>query len=518
MCVNQIRYFNRHTHKFMYAKCGHCSSCQQEKAFARTKRIHNAKYPGYIPLFVTLTYMNYFIPYVRKDDIRRFINGLNGKPNGLSFLPVYRDRSCRKVRVSSDYKMRYKFSKETQEIARYTTDDCKEFYSLSSADVRALRKLRGQSDSKKVGVLFFKDLQDFEKRLRINLERHYNIKQPIYTFKCSEIGPSTQRPHFHLLVYVPKENLVQCQRAVSEAWPYDSQMRKLESISIARNAASYVSSYVNRGSDFPRFHTFSPFRPRHSFSKGFGTQDSQFTLPEIIRKIERGNLQYTSRRMRNHVESFADILLPKYVINRYFAKFLGFGRLNYDEVCELIQDPTRVYDASNAYLIDKLGAVKSDINSFTGDSEIDHDKIKALINHINLRYHRFITDFVGFEETISGDIIFTYGLPDNEYSRQLFADYYYRVWRVYSSNVYAFQFTDVMSQQDVLECYDNLDDIRQFGVRSDLLEWVKEDTITNPNLFRKTLIQTFNMSEIFHNTYKRRKITNEAMASNCLNV
>lgn len=518
MCVNQIRYFNRYTKKFMYAKCGHCPSCQQEKAFARTKRIYNAKYPNYVPLFVTLTYMNYFIPYVRKDDIYRFINGLNGQPNGLSYLPVYRDRSCRKVRVSSTYKMRYKFTKETQEITRYTPEDCKEFYSLSSADVRPLRKLNGQSDSNKVGVLFFKDLQDFEKRLRINLERHYGLKQPIYTFKCSEIGPTTQRPHFHLLVYVPKESMVQCQRAISEAWPYDSQMRKLESISIARNAASYVSSYVNRGSDFSRFHSFSPFRPKHSFSKGFGTQDSQFALPEILRKIERGNLQYSNRRMRNHTETFADVLVPKYVLNRYFAKFLGFSRLTYDEICELISDPAGLYNASQSYLIDKLGAVKQDLNSFTGDRDIDYDKIKVLINHINLRYNRFISEFVGYEQTINGDVIFTYGLPDNEYSRQLFADYYYRVWRVYSSNVYAFQFADVMSQQDVLECYDNLDDIKNLGVCSDLSAWLKDDTQTNPNFFRKTLIQTFDMSEIYHNTFKRRKITNEAMASNCLNV
>ena len=157
MCVNQIKFFNRYTHQFQYSKCGHCPSCQQEKAFARTKRIYNAKYPGYIPLFVTLTYMNFFIPYVRKDDLYCFINAIYGQPNGLSYISVYRDRSVRKVRVSSDYKIKYRFTKETQEIERYTFEDCKEFITLSHTDLRSLRKLNGQGDTNKVGVLFFKD-------------------------------------------------------------------------------------------------------------------------------------------------------------------------------------------------------------------------------------------------------------------------------------------------------------------------------------------------------------------------
>lgn len=51
------------------------------------------------------------------------------------------------------------------------------------------------------GTLVPKELQDFMKRLRINMERKYRQIGPIRMMACGEYGTRTKRPHYHLILF-----------------------------------------------------------------------------------------------------------------------------------------------------------------------------------------------------------------------------------------------------------------------------------------------------------------------------
>lgn len=506
------RFYNKWTHSWQYAKCGKCPACQQEKAIKRTQRLNNASYNGYVLYFITLTYNNECVPYIRRSELYH-----NPKE-----ITIYRDCKKRKVRYNSDYDMAQKIEKGVFELAKVDCLENKLF--PRRQDIAQLKKLKGTSGSDKIGVCYFKDIQDFEKRLHIICSRNFKIKKPLYSFKCSEYGPHTLRPHFHLGIYFPKESVAECTSAVRSAWPFcDISQWNERSIQLALSVSSYISSYVNRGSDFPRILSVNSFKPKHSYSVGFGTQSSSFSLDSICGCIRRGDLHYVTKGSGSSPKN-RSVLLPKYALDRYFAKFAGYSRLSHFDIRKLCENPCILYE--NAYLNYKLGFIDIhnpyeklvfDVNNkpcLHIDYNYDFDKIKKLINHLELRIKRFLKDFVYYENG------FRYvGLPDNIYNRHLFADYMYDCWVVYNSNVYKEQFNNVTNQRDLLECYFNLDELRNGLVRSDLLSVANQYIdISYPNLYHKVIMSTMKLESIFHENNKSRKVKNSAMSASGVNV
>lgn len=504
MCLNKKRFYNNWLHSWQWVDCGKCSACRQAKANARTRRIRNAVYDGYITLFVTLTYRNINIPYIRKDEIKE----------NSEYINIYRDCSVRRVRFTSNYDMAYKYYRKTVKIGQL---DCHELRLFpDSEDIRRLRKLRGQSDNSKVGVCYYKDVQDFEKRLRINLQRRYGITKPIYSFKCSEYGPSTERPHFHLLISIPEESLVQLQLAITEAWPYDSRIKSGQSIEIARDAASYVSSYVNSGSNFPKFLDIKSLRPKHSFSLGYGRSAVAFTLPEILKAYGRSDLRYVPSRV-GKLSSPCPVLLPKYACNYYFGKCYGYSRFSASEITELCTDPEAFLTYSSC-LPDIF--LSKDINPFTGCYDYDFDKINFTIRLIKRLRSRFCRDFEYFDELGSKHI----GLPENYFSYELFSHYYYGFWRMYHSNIIKFQYEGI-DTCDIPYLFENYDEVYSLGIRSDILSLitpVSQSLIDygrgRVDLFPREVNKNFDLTYKYSTHFKRRKITNRVMAENGFNV
>ena len=87
MCTNSRFIWNPYARKKILVKCGKCDACKQEKALARSTRIRNNVTSGTIALFITLTYTNDYVPYVKKSD-------LFSKPVDL---PVYRRCRIREI-------------------------------------------------------------------------------------------------------------------------------------------------------------------------------------------------------------------------------------------------------------------------------------------------------------------------------------------------------------------------------------------------------------------------------------
>lgn len=499
MCINRKRFYNKWLHSWQWSDCGHCPSCLQAKANKRTMRIKSALYKGYVQLLVTLTYRNINIPYIRKDEIKENSPSIN----------IYRDCSVRRVRIKGDYSMAYKYNRQKEVVS---VVDCFEKRIFPDAsDVRKLPKLRGQQDRNKVGVLLFKDVQDFEKRLRINLKRRYGISLPIFSFKCSEYGPSTFRPHFHLLISVPSCFLAECKSAIIQAWPYDSRIKSAKSIEIARNASSYVSSYVNRGADFPAFLGHKSFLPKHSFSKGYGTTCSAYSLENLLKAFRRGDITFDPNLFGQKSDSH-DVLFPTYACNKYFAKCYGYSRLSYDEILGLCKCPEEFLSTSD--VLPRM-FLSTDENTFTGLYDYDFKKINATISLIKRLRSRFLRDFVYYENGVR-----YVGLPENEFNYELFGDYYYRFWSVYASTLNKHKY-DKAEIKDIPFIFENWDEVYKLHLRSDILSLVdysQRSTLENPNLFKRIVIRSFDLNKTYLDRYKRRKVTNCCMANSGFNV
>lgn len=325
MCTNSRIIYNKAV-DFIRVDCGHCPSCQQVKAQRLTQRIRDTRVDGLIPLFVTLTYAPAYLPYIRSDEMAERLPSLN----------IYRDASCRYVRVST-HRNKYGLSLhrkfETVVLDTVSVDYLSRgaFSQYDLSPIFSNMRSAEGSPGYCYGVIYYKDLQDFFKRLKQDLIRNYgyDTSKDYISFQCAEYGPGTFRPHFHFLLWCPSCFETAVRRSICKNWPFADRNRTKNYIEIARNAASYVSSYCNRPSDFPPFLAQRPFRPRHSFSKVLGFNNDDFSFHSIVSKIQRGNFE-VSREIVDECgcKSIVAVSLPKYVINRYFPKIKGFAILS----------------------------------------------------------------------------------------------------------------------------------------------------------------------------------------------
>lgn len=132
MCTNQRFIYNPYSRNKVLVKCGKCAACLQEKACGRANRMRNNVLAGQIGLFVTLTFDNNSVPYIKRSEVFKYHNQLPIYRNKkvIDFLPLYEPLAS----------------------------DC----------------LSGALDLKKlpdcIGVCYYKDIQKFIKRLRTNLK------------------------------------------------------------------------------------------------------------------------------------------------------------------------------------------------------------------------------------------------------------------------------------------------------------------------------------------------------------
>ena len=311
MCTNTRLVHNRFTGKMIRVACGKCPACLQMKAALRANRIRANYKDGQIALFVTLTYDNIFVPYIKRAEL------------GSDRLNIYRDCTVRYYRG----KMFVKDSPcilDTFELPKYV-----DFYGL--------KDLRGKHGC--IGVIFVKDVQDFIKRLRINYQRTYGNQLNLSYFACHEYGGRGYRPHSHLLLYIRQDDEEKVKQCVSSSWSYDCRNPKRLRIEVARNAASYVASYVNSGDNFPSLLQTDFIRQRCHFSQSFGVGLPCFSLTEVLKKAYRGDLSYSRRIVKDGVAQLDSVPLPQYVINRYFPKFKGFTRFTDSQNLILLRFP-----------------------------------------------------------------------------------------------------------------------------------------------------------------------------------
>ena len=502
MCINQREITNKYTGHKLYVKCGHCAACLQEKAAHRVSRIKAQNSDNTETFLLTLTYRNECVPYVRRDDAYLFSRNKLGLSCGYSSrvdefgnrsynvysnqLPVYRDMDYRWIRSSSDYDLCIKeLGKKTLTSVEYK----------KQVDFNNLKDLNGKPNC--IGVCYYPDLQRFVARLRQNLKRFFNVDYEFKTYCCSEYGTKRHRPHFHLLLWIPKGTSETFRRAIIKSWLYGDIQNKPRRFERAFRASSYVASYVNKSPEFPQFlETY--FDCSHSYSKHFGLCSNDFTLSSILSKYHRGHLTRFVRKDKSGSAEYVEQPLPSYVIHRYFPKFKGYNRIAPTEIHSVAKrlifaDFSPLEDSDGMQLVPTCG---------------------RLIWYSREDIHKISVRLRNALENLNSCLV------DSPFSLDDYLSLHTKIWSLHASDVLRLHLQN--PDIPINEKYDNLEKVRikydkaieekkpaslPIGFSRDML------TVVNPNEFKSTQRVTVMFRDSYHDNIKHRSVNEVVICS-----
>lgn len=363
MCKQQRWIINKYDGSKHFIKCGKCEACKQEKAIERTNRVRSEFQSNRTAVFATLSYMDSCVPYIKNEDASNFIQDCIVGDKSAT-LPVYRDYD---IHGSNHGRV---VEKNLEPIAVLSSDDLfyhgKElrFDMRDVKDVESFKNLHYQIRKKdywhdgKIGVLHYDDIRNFLKRLKVNLQRWYNYDEHYEVFYCGEYGGDYDRPHFHVFFSVPEGDYQLFKQAIIKTWWFSDHSVLEREVELARDPCSYLASYVNSDSVLPSLLSdFAPFKPNHKYSHGFGMSLGDFSYDAVKEAYSRRDLMYDSIRNTKSGVAINHVPIPSYVINRYFPKFKGFGRLAPDEIQDVLVRPESI-----AYYRTKCGLSWDDCN------------------------------------------------------------------------------------------------------------------------------------------------------------
>lgn len=484
MCTHMRWVRNPNTGKNIFVACGKCPACQQQKANRRARRIKNAYSDGYHPVLVTLTYQNCYIPYIKRSELEQYAINPDIPDDYECIIPVYRDAYMRAGRMK-DGSLNFHHHNFHRDIIWYCASKYDIVRSLNQGVLSGIRKKIAPKTyieiKEKISVPYYKDLQDFIKRLHITLSRHYAITERLQTFQVNELGPESLRSHFHIIAFVPNGKDKEFNDAVITSWPYDSESADLERVKPVKDASKYVASYVNRSSKFPYLFTLQHFRPKYSFSQSLSFTNKHFSLDKVLEKNKRRDFRYPVKIFEGTAkERVVDLPVPKYVINRYFPKFKGYSKLSSPQIYQLLNCPEK-------------------LDVFQGYTQMNSDDFKVWRDLLIHKKQEF-------------DIKFS------SQGHDLYARTFVDVWHNYELFTLKL-FYDNEQKIPITEMYDNISELKAGKVHSDLLQVLERDKLLdkiqdNANDFTFRRLQSQYYEDEFERRLKRKKLNNMHMCDN----
>lgn len=280
-CQNPRTVVNKYTQESVVVSCGHCPACILRRSAVQTNLLTTYSANFRYVYFVTLTYAPCFLPTLEvsivetcTDDIADVpcvpnIDDLDaGDPNTylFGFRSVPRSASIRLKnstvnRVFKDPEIRFS-------------------YPMKPKDLLSILGKINHNVPNRIPYVCNRDLDLFLKRLR-----SYYPDEKLRYYAVSEYGPTSFRPHWHLLLFSDSERFSQtvCEN-VSKAWSYGRC-----DASLSRGfAAPYVASYVNSFVSLPDFYTQMPkvVRPKSFHSIGF-TESNLFPREVRVTEVDK---------------------------------------------------------------------------------------------------------------------------------------------------------------------------------------------------------------------------------------
>ena len=279
-CQHPRTIVNKYTHEPVVVSCGHCPSCILRRSGIQTNLLTTYSAQFRYVYFVTLTYAPCFLPTLEvsiietcTDDIADVpcvpdINDLDaGDPNTYLF-------GFRSVPRSASVKVKNSTVERT-----FKDPEIRFTYPMKPKDLLSILGKINHDVPNRIPYVCNRDLDLFLKRLR-----SYYLDEKLRYYAVSEYGPTSFRPHWHLLLFSNSDRFSKtvCEN-VSKAWSYGRC-----DASLSRGfAAPYVASYVNSFVALPDFYTQMPkvVRPKSFHSIGF-TESNLFPRKVRIAEID----------------------------------------------------------------------------------------------------------------------------------------------------------------------------------------------------------------------------------------
>lgn len=279
-CHHPRTVVNKYTCEPVVVSCGSCPSCVLRRSGIQTNLLTTYSAQFRYVYFVTLTYAPRFLPTLEvsiietcTDDIADVpcvpnINDLDpGDPNTYLF-------GFRSVPRSSSVKLKNSTVERT-----FKDPEVRFTYGMKPKELLSILGKINHNVPNRIPYVCNRDLDLFFKRLR-----SYYPDEKLRYYAVSEYGPTSFRPHWHLLLFSNSERFSQtvCEN-VSKAWSYGRC-----DASLSRGfAAPYVASYVNSFVALPDFYTQMPkvVRPKSFHSIGF-TESNLFPRKVRIAEID----------------------------------------------------------------------------------------------------------------------------------------------------------------------------------------------------------------------------------------
>lgn len=279
-CQNPRTVVNKYTHEPVVVSCGSCPSCVLRRSGIQTNLLTSYSAQFRYVYFVTLTYAPCFLPTLEvsvvetcTDDIADVpvvpdINDLDAcDPNTYLF-------GFRSVPRSASVKLKNSTVERT-----FKDPDVMFSYPMTPKELLSILNKVKHNVPNRIPYVCNRDLDLFLKRLR-----SYYPNEKLRYYAVSEYGPTSFRPHWHLLLFSNSERFSQTVlENVSKAWSYGRC-----DASLSRGfAAPYVASYVNSFVALPDFYTQMPkvVRPKSFHSIGF-TESNLFPRKVRITEID----------------------------------------------------------------------------------------------------------------------------------------------------------------------------------------------------------------------------------------
>lgn len=277
-CQHPRTVVNKYTNEPVLVSCGSCPSCVLRRSGIQTNLLTTYSAQFRYVYFVTLTYAPRFLPTLEvsiietcTDDIADVpcvpnINDLDaGDPNTYLF-------GFRSVPRSASVKL-----KKSTVVRTFKDPEVRFTYGMKPKELLSILEKVKHYVPNRIPYVCNRDLDLFLKRLR-----SYYPDEKLRYYAVSEYGPTSFRPHWHLLLFSNSERFSKTVlKNVSKAWSYGRC-----DVSLSRGfAAPYVASYVNSFVALPDFYTQMPkvVRPKSFHSIGF-TESNLF--PRKVRVAE----------------------------------------------------------------------------------------------------------------------------------------------------------------------------------------------------------------------------------------
>lgn len=280
-CQHPRTVINKYTHEPVVVSCGSCPSCVLRRSGIQTNLLTTYSAQFRYVYFVTLTYAPQFLPTLEveiveacTDDIADVsvvpdINNLDPcDPNRYLF-------GFRSVPRSASIKLKNSTVERT-----FKDPEVKFSYPMKPKEFLSILEKVKHYIPNRIPYICNRDLDLFLKRLR-----SYYPDEKLRYYAVSEYGPTSYRPHWHLLLFSNSDRFSKTVlENVSKAWSYGRC-----DASLSRGfAAPYVASYVNSFVALPSFFTEMPkvLRPKSFHSIGF-TESNIFPRKVRIAEIDK---------------------------------------------------------------------------------------------------------------------------------------------------------------------------------------------------------------------------------------